>query len=131
MIFYLFFCFLVVLQIVPTDRLVTGEYLDHLKFLGWFKLFFDANYENQKYDALTARNGQQMGSVKHMTKNVEKLEDVRSVETNAKKTPEALYSSLLKKSGATPTENAADENAAALPTTSDSTPDGGFFSFFK
>lgn len=48
-------------QIVPIDKLVKGRFQDNFEFLQWFKKFFDANYQGNEYDALSARNGEAMG----------------------------------------------------------------------
>ncbi|XP_045466026.1 microtubule-associated protein RP/EB family member 1 isoform X1 [Harmonia axyridis] len=50
-------------KIVPIDRLVKGRFQDNFEFLQWFKKFFDANYNGTTgYDALEARNHEQMGN---------------------------------------------------------------------
>lgn len=62
-LFAFFSVSLVVLQIVPIDRLVKGRFQDNFEFLQWFKKFFDANYSgSEPYDALAMRNGEAMGS---------------------------------------------------------------------
>ncbi|XP_045158646.1 microtubule-associated protein RP/EB family member 1-like isoform X2 [Mercenaria mercenaria] len=49
-------------KIIPVERLVKGKFQDNFEFVQWFKKFFDANYQGQEYDALGARDGQQLGS---------------------------------------------------------------------
>lgn len=49
------------LQVIPVEKLVKGKFQDNFEFVQWFKKFFDANYEGQEYDALAARDGQQLG----------------------------------------------------------------------
>ncbi|KAL3287837.1 hypothetical protein HHI36_002295 [Cryptolaemus montrouzieri] len=49
-------------KIVPIDKLVKGRFQDNFEFLQWFKKFFDANYNGTDYDALEARNHEQMGN---------------------------------------------------------------------
>lgn len=51
------------MQIIPVERLVKGKFQDNFEFVQWFKKFFDANYQGQDYDAVAARDGQQLGSV--------------------------------------------------------------------
>lgn len=46
---------------VPVERLVKGKYQDNFEFVQWFKKFFDANYQGQEYDALSARGGETVG----------------------------------------------------------------------
>ncbi|VDO92262.1 unnamed protein product [Soboliphyme baturini] len=45
-------------KIVPVEKLIKGKFQDNFEFLQWFKKFFDANYNGQAYDALSARNGE-------------------------------------------------------------------------
>ncbi|KAH8245341.1 hypothetical protein KR032_009340 [Drosophila birchii] len=42
---------------IPIDRLIKGRFLDNLRFVKWFKLFFDANYESRSYNPRMARDG--------------------------------------------------------------------------
>ena len=48
-------------QVIPVDRLVKGRFQDNFEFVQWFKRFFDANYQGNEYDAVAARDGQQVG----------------------------------------------------------------------
>ncbi|MBN3275186.1 DNM3B methyltransferase, partial [Polyodon spathula] len=45
---------------VPVDDLVKGTFQENFTFTKWFKKFFDANYEGHAYDALVAREGQEI-----------------------------------------------------------------------
>jgi RP/EB family microtubule-associated protein len=40
---------------------VKGRFQDNFEFVQWFKRFFDANYQGNEYDAVAARDGQQVG----------------------------------------------------------------------
>lgn len=42
---------------IPVERLVKGKFQDNFEFIQWFKKFFDANYQGQEYDPITARDG--------------------------------------------------------------------------
>nr|BAC05521.1 microtubule-associated protein EB1 homologue [Ciona savignyi] len=44
-------------KVVPVEKLVKGKFQDNFEFVQWFKKFFDANYQGQDYDAVTARGG--------------------------------------------------------------------------
>ena len=48
-------------KVIPVDRLVKGRFQDNFEFVQWFKRFFDANYQGNEYDAVAARDGQQVG----------------------------------------------------------------------
>lgn len=49
-------------KIIPVEKLVKGKFQDNFEFVQWFKKFFDANYQGQEYDAVGARDGQQLGA---------------------------------------------------------------------
>ncbi|RXM91827.1 Microtubule-associated protein RP/EB family member 1 [Acipenser ruthenus] len=49
-----------VTKTVPVDELVKGTFQENFSFTKWFKKFFDANYEGHAYDALAAREGQEI-----------------------------------------------------------------------
>ncbi|MGH0129016.1 UNVERIFIED_CONTAM: hypothetical protein FKN15_075399, partial [Acipenser sinensis] len=49
-----------VTKTVPADELVKGTFQENFSFTKWFKKFFDANYEGHAYDALAAREGQEI-----------------------------------------------------------------------
>ncbi|KAJ8306594.1 hypothetical protein KUTeg_017139 [Tegillarca granosa] len=51
-------------QVIPVERLVKGRFQDNFEFVQWFKRFFDANYQGQEYDAMSARGGESVGSTK-------------------------------------------------------------------
>ncbi|KAI4892939.1 hypothetical protein NFI96_014181 [Prochilodus magdalenae] len=42
------------------DLLVRGNFVETVKLLRWFKVFFDRNFEGQKYNPVVARNGQSL-----------------------------------------------------------------------
>ncbi|XP_052776773.1 microtubule-associated protein RP/EB family member 1-like isoform X4 [Mya arenaria] len=48
-------------KVIPVERLVKGKFQDNFEFVQWFKKFFDANYQGQEYDAVSARDGQPLG----------------------------------------------------------------------
>jgi len=43
-------------KVIPVEKLVKGKFQDNFEFVQWFKKYFDANYQGQEYDPLTARN---------------------------------------------------------------------------
>lgn len=51
---------LLLLQIIPVERLVKGKFQDNFEFIQWFKKFFDANYDGKEYNPLLARQGQEV-----------------------------------------------------------------------
>lgn len=51
-------------KVIPVERLVKGRFQDNFEFVQWFKRFFDANYQGQEYDAMSARGGETVGSTK-------------------------------------------------------------------
>lgn len=51
-------------KVVPVERLVKGKFQDNFEFVQWFKKFYDANYSGQEYNALHARNGEQVSTGK-------------------------------------------------------------------
>ena len=53
---------MMILQIIPVDKLVKGRFQDNFEFIQWFKKFFDANYGGEPYDAFEARGGIEMGN---------------------------------------------------------------------
>lgn len=57
-------------QVIPVDRLVKGRFQDNFEFVQWFKRFFDANYQGNEYDAVAARDGQQVGATTKPTNRV-------------------------------------------------------------
>ncbi len=38
-----------------------GRFQDNFEFVQWFKKFFDANYDGQEYDPISARGGEPLG----------------------------------------------------------------------
>jgi RP/EB family microtubule-associated protein len=59
---------------------VKGRFQDNFEFVQWFKRFFDANYQGNEYDAVAARDGQQVGGApaklkKHSTHHVILISD--------------------------------------------------------
>ncbi|CAG2209704.1 MAPRE [Mytilus edulis] len=57
-------------KVIPVDRLVKGRFQDNFEFVQWFKRFFDANYQGNEYDAVAARDGQQVGATTKPTNRV-------------------------------------------------------------
>ena len=48
---------------VPVEKLLKAKFQENFEFLQWFKKFFDANYEEHDYDAVTARGGEEFPAV--------------------------------------------------------------------
>jgi len=42
-------------KVIPVERLVKGRFQDNFEFVQWFKKFFDANYQGEPYDPVSAR----------------------------------------------------------------------------
>ncbi|CAG2213690.1 MAPRE [Mytilus edulis] len=57
-------------KVIPVDRLVKGRFQDNFEFVQWFKSVFDANYQGNEYDAVAARDGQQVGATTKPTNRV-------------------------------------------------------------
>ncbi|XP_037886742.1 microtubule-associated protein RP/EB family member 1-like [Glossina fuscipes] len=47
-------------KIIPTDKLVKGDFQDNFEVLQWFKKFFDAKYDGKDYDPSAARDSTQV-----------------------------------------------------------------------
>ena len=54
--------FIILLQVIPVERLVKGRFQDNFEFVQWFKKFYDANYQGQEYDPIEQRGGESIGS---------------------------------------------------------------------
>jgi RP/EB family microtubule-associated protein len=48
---------------VPVEKLLKAKFQENFEFLQWFKKFFDANYEEHDYDAVSARGGEEFPAV--------------------------------------------------------------------
>merc|ERR1712037_1083180 len=42
-------------KVISVERLVKGRFQDNFEFVQWFKKFFDANYQGEPYDPVSAR----------------------------------------------------------------------------
>lgn len=54
--------YMLLMQIIPVERLSKARFQDNFEFVQWFKKFFDANYDMHEYDAVASRFGEPLGS---------------------------------------------------------------------